>query len=146
MRDRAALFVRQRCGPTQGMWTLPGGFVERDETLDEAVVREVREETGLTVVCQGVVALRQRVVGEANDLFVVLQVVENSPQEPRPDGHEVDSVHWFTDEELARRDDIGKTARYIAWHALSAKPHVLPRAQNPYWDVDDAYQLFLSPR
>lgn len=43
------LFVRQRTGPFKGWWLLPGGHVKFGETLREAVVREVKEETGLLV-------------------------------------------------------------------------------------------------
>src|SRR3989454_1299638 len=39
--------VRRKSEPYQGMPALPGGFVELGETTVEAVVREVREETGL---------------------------------------------------------------------------------------------------
>ena len=46
--DRVVL-VKRAHEPLKGEWSLPGGSVEVGETLAEAVVREVREETGLDV-------------------------------------------------------------------------------------------------
>ena len=43
----SALLVRQAAG--QRLWTLPGGKVKRNESLERALKREVREETGLSV-------------------------------------------------------------------------------------------------
>lgn len=43
------LVVRRRCEPAKGTLDLPGGFAELDETIEEALQREVREETGLTL-------------------------------------------------------------------------------------------------
>jgi 8-oxo-dGTP diphosphatase len=49
VRNGEFLAVRRARPPMQGLFTLPGGGVETGESLTEAVVREVREETGLTV-------------------------------------------------------------------------------------------------
>jgi 8-oxo-dGTP diphosphatase len=47
-RGRILLTVRGK-PPSEGMWGLPGGAVEVGETVEEALVREVQEETGLDV-------------------------------------------------------------------------------------------------
>jgi 8-oxo-dGTP diphosphatase len=44
------LLIRRGHDPHRGLWSLPGGRIEGGESPEEAVVREVREETGLDVV------------------------------------------------------------------------------------------------
>ena len=48
-RDGSYLALRRDEEPLKGEWNMPGGFVEVGEPGDEAIAREVREETGLVV-------------------------------------------------------------------------------------------------
>ena len=54
-RTNELLMVRRGTQPGLGRWSVPGGRVEPGETMAEAVVRELAEETGLTGVCGALV-------------------------------------------------------------------------------------------
>lgn len=69
------LLVRRSRDPGKGLWGLPGGFVDRDETIEEALAREVREETQLDLASQELILTGpnqynyQGVVAPVIDLF-----------------------------------------------------------------------------
>lgn len=46
---RKVLLIERGGEPFKGCWAFPGGFMNMDETLEECVVRELKEETGLVV-------------------------------------------------------------------------------------------------
>ena len=52
-RGASVLLLRRRNPPNMGKWALPGGLVELGETVQEAAVREIQEETGLKVRIEG---------------------------------------------------------------------------------------------
>ena len=54
------LLIQRGHEPDAGLWSLPGGRVEPGETDEQAVVREIREETGLSVVCDRLVGSVER--------------------------------------------------------------------------------------
>ena len=59
------LLVRRSNPPWQNEWSLPGGRVEFGETLRAALVREVREETGLAIEIVGLIDVAELVLDEA---------------------------------------------------------------------------------
>ncbi len=99
--EDAVLLVKQAYGGH--FWTLPGGVVEPEETLVEAVVREVREETGLAVRVHGLVSVRDR-PGQTCILFAVEAcggtLVDHVPGE-------IEAVRWF------RREDVEQASQTI---------------------------------
>ncbi len=70
------LIVRRGTPPLQGVFTLPGGGVELGETLEQAIIREVREETGLAIEPIALAGYRQVIardaVGKIERHFVIL--------------------------------------------------------------------------
>lgn len=76
MRDGEFLAVRRARPPMQGLFTLPGGAVETGESLAEAVKREVREETGLTIEPVALAGTREVIgrddAGRVQRHFVIL--------------------------------------------------------------------------
>ena len=71
--DDRLLLVRRANQPGAGTWSVPGGRVEPGETVGEAVVREVREETGLEALCGSLLGWVERIGDEHH--FVILDFV-----------------------------------------------------------------------
>jgi len=93
--DDQVLLARRAIAPAKGTWAIPGGYVESDETLAEAVVRELHEETGVKTEVLATVSVRSVVLAARLDTYVVftLRLIEG---EATPDGTENDEVGWFS--------------------------------------------------
>lgn len=65
VQEGRVLLVRRGHEPSKGKWSLPGGMLELGESLSAGVVREVKEETGLTVEPIELVELLDRIHREA---------------------------------------------------------------------------------
>jgi len=76
IRDGRVLIVRRARPPAHGVFTLPGGVVEAGETLHEAVVREIAEETALVIEPVALAGHREVILrdkeGKAERHFIIL--------------------------------------------------------------------------
>ena len=91
VRDGKLLLVRRASRRGRGNWQIPGGFVEQDETIEQAVVREVEEEAGVNAGVVGVLGIRNRYDPDnGNSIYVVLLLqplagADGKMGEPTPD-------------------------------------------------------------
>jgi mutator protein MutT len=104
VQNDQVLLIRRGTAPLLGEWSLPGGVLECGETLREAVVREAREETGLTVEPGEMLGVYERVIrsddGRVRYHFVLIDYlcrpISGNPQA----GTDAADVRWFTPEQL----------------------------------------------
>jgi len=97
------LLVRRKHAPFAGMWALPGGFVNMDESLDAAAVRELREETGV-----------------AADRLVQLHTFGDPGRDPR--GRTI-TVAYLAEVDAGQvRPKAADDAAEVGWHDLQALP------------------------
>jgi len=69
-RGDDVLLIRRGRAPFEGQWSIPGGKVEYGETLEDALVREVREETGVEIALAGLVGVYQSIEPETHFVMV----------------------------------------------------------------------------
>ncbi len=98
--DGSLLLVRRGHGPAAGEWAVPGGRVEQGEVLAAAVVRELREETGLTGICGELLGWAERIEDDGH--FVILDFTVTVLEHGEPvAGDDAIEVAWVPMEDVA---------------------------------------------
>jgi ADP-ribose pyrophosphatase YjhB (NUDIX family) len=96
------LMVRRANDPSKGLWSVPGGRVEKGEYLVDAVSREVLEETGLTVKVADLLGILE-VVGEPH--YVILDYLAELVGESEPvAASDASEVRWVPLDEVSALD------------------------------------------
>ena len=111
------LLVRRGHGPAAGWWSVPGGRVEVGETLAEAVVRELAEETGLEGVCGDLVGWVERI---GDDFHYVILDFAVTVLEPRPPvaGGDAAEAAWVPVPEVTDRQLVEGLAEFLHDHGI----------------------------
>ena len=104
IRDGRVLIVRRARPPAHGVFTLPGGVVEAGETLHEAVVREIAEETTLTIEPVALAGHREVIVrdkeGKAERHFIILAFAARWISGEPKLNEELTEARWLKPDEI----------------------------------------------
>jgi 8-oxo-dGTP diphosphatase len=94
----------RRCvDPSKGAWDLPGGFIDAAETAEEAVAREIKEETGLVVKGTRYVGSFYDTYGkQAEPTLIHCFLVDVDDGDPTPES-DVAELRWFRPSEMPVR-------------------------------------------
>jgi len=115
--DDRLLLVRRGRGPAQGFWSVPGGRVEVGETLAEAVVRELAEETGLEGVCGEFVGWVER-IGDGFHFVILDFRVTLLDDRPAVAGDDAAEVEWVPLGDVAERPLAEGLAEFLHQHGV----------------------------
>ena len=104
-RDGAVLMIQRKQREGELLWAFPGGAVEAGETSEQAAVREVAEEVGLTVASDRVLGDRVHPKTHRAMVYVACSVVDGEPTVLDTD--EIAEVAWVKHAEIAERVPYG---------------------------------------
>jgi ADP-ribose pyrophosphatase YjhB (NUDIX family) len=130
--DSVLLVERSSRDNTDGLWTIPSGYQEMDETLEEAVVREVWEETSLRVHPKGIVFIRNMHERGAIDCYSVF-LCEADSKDDMPDVNDDEStqVH-FVPQEAFDEINLEPDSRWFIETYLELQPEPMLAIANPF--------------
>ncbi|WP_261381598.1 NUDIX domain-containing protein [Paenibacillus cremeus] len=109
LRDEKVLLVRRAIEPGKGNWTNPGGYIEQHEPIEETIVREVYEESGVRAKVREIVAVRDQ-PRDIHNVYIAF-AMEYQEGDPVPDGVESDGAGFFSLEEMKEM----KVAGFTQW-------------------------------
>jgi ADP-ribose pyrophosphatase YjhB (NUDIX family) len=113
------LLVQRATAPGRGLWSLPGGRVERGETLAEACVRELYEETGVEGVCGELIGWVERISEQYHFVILDFAVTPLSIDPPRPSS-DVSDARWVPLDEVTDLRLVDGLAEFLADHDIIA--------------------------
>src|SRR5262245_56747216 len=131
IHEGRALLIRRGKEPLRGRWTVPGGTVELGETLEQALVREVEEETGLRVRPRETLLVFDRILREEGRVYyhyvIVDYLCDYESGSPRA-GSDAADVALAAPEELEAFDLPDKTLEVVleAFRRAGIDPERLP--------------------
>jgi 8-oxo-dGTP diphosphatase len=117
--DERLLLIRRGHGPAAGSWSIPGGRVETGETLAEAVVRELAEETGLEGICGPFVGWTEIIDDDHHFVILDFAVTVLEAREPMA-GDDAAEARWVPLRDVAGHGLVDGLAEFLHGHHIVA--------------------------
>ncbi len=114
IRDGKVLLARHTYGAGKGKLIIPGGYIQHGETPENAVRREIAEETGIAAEPVAIVGIRFN----AHDWYVIFRA-EYIGGEARSDHDENSEVLWLEVEKALKAEDVADLSKKMIQAALS---------------------------
>lgn len=111
------LLVRRGHGPAAGLWSVPGGRVEWGETLAEAVLRELAEETGLEGMCDELLGWVERIDAEHHFVILDFRVSVLDTAEPTA-GSDAAEAAWVPLFDVVELNLVDGLAEFLHEHGV----------------------------
>jgi ADP-ribose pyrophosphatase YjhB (NUDIX family) len=122
------LLVRRGQAPSVGRWSIPGGLVHVGERLEDAVVREVHEESGLHVRVLGLCGVIDRVIrgddGAVRYHYVIIDYVSIVEGGALRAGDDAAEAHWVPFDEIGTYDVTDGVADMVR-RAFDLRPSLI---------------------
>lgn len=99
IKDHKILLAKRAIEPEKGKWDIPGGFIEPGETAEEGIIREMLEETGLSVKIDEYLGSVADIYADRPSLPLLYKVSLNQKAEPMAQD-DVAELRWFGIDEL----------------------------------------------
>ena len=115
--DERLLLIRRGHGPAAGEWSVPGGRVEAGETVQEAVVRELAEETALEGVCGELIGWVERLGADHHFVILDFEVSLLEAREPTP-GDDAEEARWVPLWDVAEMALVDGLAEFLHDHDI----------------------------
>ena len=94
------LLVKRAVDPGKGLWGLPGGFIELNETPEMAALRELKEETGLTGEIVDLLGTTSHFNTIHGDILLLGMLIKVKNTDKLQAGDDAEEAKWFHLEDL----------------------------------------------
>lgn len=122
LKDNQILLIKRKNDPYKDKWAIPGGFVEYGEKIEDAVLREVKEETGLEAKISDLVG-----------------VYSNPKRDPRK--HVVSITYLLKD--ISGTEKGGDDAKEAKWWNINELPEL---AFDHKYIINDALRIYYNKK
>jgi len=140
------LVVKKQYGGLKGKWSLPAGFVMASETIVQAVLREVKEETGMDCKVVGMIGFRSGVIRQeiSDNMAIFLLKANDENRAFTLQESEIYEAAWKSPQELAKDKEVSvmlhEMASYVTEEGFQAIEDVDPGEVFGY----SLYKLFFK--